>query len=172
MPGRMSGKGRQRRSGRGRVSVGSGQLSGRSARVVHTSHLRSDLRWDGSQGSWAEPKPRPRLKLAWLPDFEPALRLRRMTAPWTAGPPLASAGAPLPRLVAVRHFEPNGPPWPRGTRAAAPPHVSGSLPWWAQGQHQVEPDLAEMAARHGCRNDGIDWRAQLVCSNAAAARLT
>jgi hypothetical protein len=32
------------------------------------------------------------------------------------------------------------------------------------GQHQVEPDPAEMAARYGADTSVLDWRERLVCS--------
>jgi hypothetical protein len=36
--------------------------------------------------------------------------------------------------------------------------------WCKACQHQVEPDPAEMAARHGAGTSVLDWRERLVCS--------
>jgi hypothetical protein len=36
--------------------------------------------------------------------------------------------------------------------------------WCKACQHQVEPDLAEMAARYGSETSVLDWREKLVCS--------
>ena len=36
--------------------------------------------------------------------------------------------------------------------------------WCKACQHQVEPDRAEMAARHDGGVSVLDWRARLVCS--------
>ena len=36
--------------------------------------------------------------------------------------------------------------------------------WCKECQHQVEPELAEMATRHGAETSVLDWRERLVCS--------
>jgi Zn finger protein HypA/HybF involved in hydrogenase expression len=35
--------------------------------------------------------------------------------------------------------------------------------WCRDCHHQVEPDTAELAARHGADTTVPDWRAQLIC---------
>jgi hypothetical protein len=37
---------------------------------------------------------------------------------------------------------------------------------WCKGcQHQLEPDPAEQAQRHGAETSVLDWRQRLVCSD-------
>ena len=36
--------------------------------------------------------------------------------------------------------------------------------WCKECQHQVEPDPAEIAARHAPKTSVLDWRERLVCS--------
>ncbi|MGE3784780.1 MAG: hypothetical protein AB7H71_18805 [Alphaproteobacteria bacterium] len=42
--------------------------------------------------------------------------------------------------------------------------------WCKRCSHQIEPDPAKMAARHGEARTVIEWAARLVCSNAARAK--
>jgi hypothetical protein len=44
--------------------------------------------------------------------------------------------------------------------------------WCRSHQHQAEPDPAELAAQHGAETPVLNWHERLICSNAAAARLT
>jgi hypothetical protein len=37
--------------------------------------------------------------------------------------------------------------------------------------HQVEPDPAEMAARHGAETTVLDWRERLVCSRCGSRQV-
>ena len=57
---------------------------------------------------------------------------------------------------------PPGPPMTLGNAAAA--HVRLIVCCKSCG-HQVEPDPAEMAARHGADTPVLDWRERLVCSD-------
>ena len=54
-----------------------------------------------------------------------------------------------------------------GNAAAA--HVR-LVRWCLDCQHQAEPNPAEMAQRYCAKMTIPDWRARLVCGNAAAAR--
>jgi hypothetical protein len=54
-----------------------------------------------------------------------------------------------------------GPPMTLGAAAAAQVRL---IVWCKAGQHQVEPDPAEMAARYGADTSVLDWREKLVCS--------
>jgi Zn finger protein HypA/HybF involved in hydrogenase expression len=54
-----------------------------------------------------------------------------------------------------------GPPATLGSTAAA--HLR-LIVWCKDCHHRVEPDPAEMAARHGAETTVPDWRERLVCS--------
>jgi hypothetical protein len=47
-----------------------------------------------------------------------------------------------------------------------------TIVWCKACQYQVEPDAAEQSERYGAEMPVPDWRERLICSNAAAARLT
>jgi DNA-directed RNA polymerase subunit RPC12/RpoP len=55
-----------------------------------------------------------------------------------------------------------------GNAAAA--HVR-LIVWCHDCSHQVEPDPAEMAARHGAETPVIDWGERLVCSRCGSRRI-
>jgi hypothetical protein len=57
-------------------------------------------------------------------------------------------------------FEP-GPPMTLGNAAAACVRL---IVWCRDCHHQVEPDPAEMAERHGAETPVPEWRERLVCS--------
>jgi hypothetical protein len=54
-----------------------------------------------------------------------------------------------------------GPPMTLGGAAKAQVRL---IVWCKSCQHQVEPDPAEMALRHGADTSVLDWRERLVCS--------
>jgi hypothetical protein len=43
--------------------------------------------------------------------------------------------------------------------------------WCKECQHQVEPDPAEIAARHGAETPVPDWRERLVCSKCGSRQV-
>ena len=54
-----------------------------------------------------------------------------------------------------------GPPMTLGGAAAAGVRI---IVWCKAGQHQVEPDPAELAERYGAGVSVLDWRDRLICS--------
>jgi len=55
-----------------------------------------------------------------------------------------------------------GPPMTLGGAAKA---VVRLIIWCKGCQHQLEPDPAEQAQRHGAETSVLDWRQRLVCSD-------
>ena len=54
-----------------------------------------------------------------------------------------------------------GPPMTLGAAASAGVRL---IVWCKECQHQVEPDPAEQARRHGAETALLEWRERLVCS--------
>jgi hypothetical protein len=54
-----------------------------------------------------------------------------------------------------------GPPMTLGNAAKAELRL---IVWCRSCKHQVEPDLAELAKRHGPDTPVLEWRERLVCS--------
>ena len=55
--------------------------------------------------------------------------------------------------------EPGGPPMTLGSAARAELRL---IVWCRSCKHRVEPDLAELAKRHGADTPVLDWRDRLV----------
>jgi len=55
----------------------------------------------------------------------------------------------------------DGPPMTLGNAAVARVRL---IVWCKECQHQVEPNLAEIAARYGAETPVLDWRERPVCS--------
>lgn len=89
--------------------------------------------------------------------------------------PLSPRLAPLKAILAK--FDPrptsamnayNGSPMTLGNAAAA--HVRFVV-WCLDCAHQVEPDPAEIAERHGADMTALAWRSRLVCGRCGSRRV-
>jgi Zn finger protein HypA/HybF involved in hydrogenase expression len=63
-------------------------------------------------------------------------------------------------------FKPDRPPVTLGAAARV-----RLIIWCRACQHQVEPELAEMAARHGADMTVLEWRERLVCSRCGSRKV-
>jgi hypothetical protein len=62
----------------------------------------------------------------------------------------------------------HGPPMTLGGAAAAQVRL---IVWCRDCRHQVEPDLAEMAALYGATTSVLDWRDRLRCSKCGSRQI-
>jgi Zn finger protein HypA/HybF involved in hydrogenase expression len=49
--------------------------------------------------------------------------------------------------------------------------IAELIVWCKTCQHQVEPDPAEMTARHGAETSVLDWRERLICSRCGSREI-